>query len=167
MTLTGRGADVIIIDDPLKPDDAVSETQRKAANQWYDGTLYSRLNDKSKGVIIIIMQRLHEDDLVGHVLKQEGWELLSFPAIAEIEEEHVVETVFGARRFQRRIGAALHPARESIETLENIRQTIGGLPPEKWPSLKYGFYSREEDLKWAGSITSPKRSSPSFGRSRC
>ena len=123
--LTGRGTDVIIIDDPLKPDEAVSETQRNAANQWYDGTLYSRLNDKSKGVIIIIMQRLHEDDLVGHVLKQEGWELLSFPAIAEIEEEHVVETVFGARRFQRRIGAALHPARESIETLENIRQTIG------------------------------------------
>ncbi len=123
--LTGRGADVIIIDDPLKPDDAVSEVQRKAANQWYDATLYSRLNDKSKGVIIIIMQRLHEDDLVGHLLKQEGWEILSFPAIAEIDEEHVVETIFGPRRFYRPTGAALHPERESIETLEKIRQTIG------------------------------------------
>jgi hypothetical protein len=44
--LTGRGADFIIIDDPLKPDEALSETQRKAVNEWFDHTLYSRLNDK-------------------------------------------------------------------------------------------------------------------------
>ena len=47
--LTGRGADLIIIDDPLKPDEALSETQRKAVNEWYDHTLYSRLNDKQSG----------------------------------------------------------------------------------------------------------------------
>ncbi len=68
--LTGRGADLILIDDPLKPDEALSEAQRQACNEWYDHTLYSRLNDKRNGVIII-MQRLHEDDLVGHVLGQE------------------------------------------------------------------------------------------------
>ena len=67
--LTGRGADFVIIDDPLKPGDAMSESRRVAANEWFDGTLYSRLNDKTKGVIVIIMQRLHEDDLVGHVLR--------------------------------------------------------------------------------------------------
>jgi hypothetical protein len=60
--LTGRGADFIVIDDPLKPEEALSETQRKAANEWFSHTLYSRLNDKSAGCIIIIMQRLHEDD---------------------------------------------------------------------------------------------------------
>src|SRR5579864_9508878 len=81
--LTGRGADIIILDDPLKPDEALSETQRKAVNDWFDHTLYSRLNDKRSGVIIIIMQRLHEDDLVGHVLEQEEWRLLRLPAIAE------------------------------------------------------------------------------------
>src|SRR6201997_2219051 len=80
--LTGRGADIIVIDDPLKPEEALSEAQRQAANQWYDHTLYSRLNDKHRGAIVIIMQRLHEDDLVGHVLAQEQWEVLSFPAIA-------------------------------------------------------------------------------------
>jgi hypothetical protein len=100
--LTGRGADLIIIDDPLKPDEAMSEAQRKNANDWYDSTLYSRLNHKTKGCIVIIMQRLHEDDLVGHVLKQEGWQLLSFPAIAETDEEHVVDTVFGQRPKSRR-----------------------------------------------------------------
>ena len=74
--LTGRGADVIIVDDPLKPIDAMSDARRNAANEWYDGTLYSRLNDKAKGAIIIIMQRLHEDDLAGHVLTQEAWDLV-------------------------------------------------------------------------------------------
>jgi hypothetical protein len=44
--LTGRGADIIVIDDPLKHEEALSQTQRQAANEWYDHTLYSRLNDK-------------------------------------------------------------------------------------------------------------------------
>src|SRR5436189_149750 len=66
--LTGRGADLILIDDPLKPEEALSEARRNATNDWYANTLYSRLNDKRRGAIVIIMQRLHEDDLVGHVL---------------------------------------------------------------------------------------------------
>jgi predicted phage terminase large subunit-like protein len=123
--LTGRGADLIIIDDPLKPDEAMSEAQRRNANEWYDSTLYSRLNHKAEGCIIIIMQRLHENDLVGHVLEQEGWELLSFPALAEADEEHVVDTVLGPRRFTRKNGEALHPAREPTETIQRIRETIG------------------------------------------
>src|SRR2546421_268980 len=69
--LTGRGADIILIDDPLKPEEALSEAQRNAANDWFVHTLYSRLNDKRSGAIVIIMQRLHEDDLVGHVLAQQ------------------------------------------------------------------------------------------------
>src|SRR5467141_556708 len=71
--LTGRGADLILIDDPLKPEEALSEARRNATNDWYANTLYSRLNDKRHGAVVIIMQRLHEDDLVGHVLGQEPW----------------------------------------------------------------------------------------------
>ena len=74
--LTGRGADIILIDDPLKPEEALSAVRRKAANEWFDHTLYSRLNDKRHGAIVIIMQRLHEDDLAGHVLEQEPWEVV-------------------------------------------------------------------------------------------
>ena len=70
--LTGRGADFIILDDPIKPDDAISESQRRSTNNWYDNTVVSRLNDKRTGCIIIIMQRLHEDDLVGHVKEHGG-----------------------------------------------------------------------------------------------
>jgi predicted phage terminase large subunit-like protein len=124
--LTGRGADFIIIDDPLKPDEALSETQRNAANAWYDHTLYSRLNDKKTGCIILIMQRLHEDDLVGHVLSQNGsWKVLRFPAIAEENESYVTDTVLGRRRFERRAGEALHPERESLEILRDIREIQG------------------------------------------
>jgi hypothetical protein len=49
--LTGHGADIIINDDPLKPEEALSQTQRRAANEWFDHTLYSRLNDKQQGAI--------------------------------------------------------------------------------------------------------------------
>jgi predicted phage terminase large subunit-like protein len=123
--LTGRGADIIIIDDPLKPEEALSDAQRRAANEWYDHTLYSRLNDKRHGAIVIVMQRLHEDDLVGHVLAQEEWEIIRFPAIAEADEVHRIDTLFGPRCFTRRRGEALHPNREPIETLDRIRRTVG------------------------------------------
>ena len=103
----------------------MSETRRKSVNDWYDNTLLSRLNDKQHGVIIIVMQRVHQDDLVGHVLEQDGWEVLSFPAIAEEDETFAIEDILGRRRFQRRKGEALHPQRESLETLGKIRSTIG------------------------------------------
>ena len=123
--LTGRGADIIIIDDPLKPEEALSQAQRQAANDWFDHTLYSRLNDKQNGAIVLIMHRLHEDDLVGHVLAQEPWEVVRFPAIAEEDETWAVETLWGPRHFTRRRGEALHPEREPPEMLEQIRRTIG------------------------------------------
>ena len=66
--LTGRGADWIIIDDPMKPDEAMSETRRKFVNDWYYNSLLSRLNNKEEGRIVILMQRLHQDDLVGRIL---------------------------------------------------------------------------------------------------
>jgi hypothetical protein len=93
--LTGRGADLIIIDDPLKPEEALSQAQRQAANDWFDHTLYSRLNDTRTGAIILIMHRLHEDDLAGHVLAQEDWDVVRFPAIAEDDESYAFDIELG------------------------------------------------------------------------
>jgi hypothetical protein len=123
--LTGRGADLIIIDDPLKPEEALSDAQRRAVNDWYSNTLYSRLNDKQRGRIILIMQRLHEDDLVGHLLGQEDWEVVSLPAIAEQDETHLIETPYGKSLLSRKAGDLLHPERESLATLKQIRHTLG------------------------------------------
>jgi predicted phage terminase large subunit-like protein len=123
--LTGRGADLIVIDDPLKPEEALSDGRRQGANEWYDSTLYSRLNDKAAGAVVLVMHRLHEDDLAGHVLAQEAWEVARFPAIAESDETHGAETVAGRKSYSRRRGEALHPAREPLPVLEAIRRTIG------------------------------------------
>src|SRR6201993_927446 len=158
--LTGRGADLILIDDPLKPEEALSEARRNATNDWYANTLYSRLNDKRRGGIVIIMQRLNEDDLVGHVLGQEPWEVVSFPAIAEADEVHEIATIGEPQRFTRRPGGRLPPAREPLPTLEHIRRTIGeynfagqyqqspaplggGLVKEAW-FKRYGEHERPE-----------------------
>jgi predicted phage terminase large subunit-like protein len=124
--LTGRGADIVIIDDPLKPADALSEAGRPAVNEWYDNTLYSRLNDKTTGAIVIIMQRLHQDDLVGHVLEQEPWEVVSFPAIAERDDEFIIDIPYGGpHTFRRKAGNVLQPDREPKDVLDGIRKAIG------------------------------------------
>src|SRR5262249_50621402 len=123
--LTGRGADLIIIDDPLKPEEALSQAQRQAANDWYDHTLYSRLNDKLEGAIVLIMHRLHEDDLTAHVLAQEEWEAVRLPALAEADEALCADPALGPQCFTRRRGEALQPEREPPAMLAHIRRTIG------------------------------------------
>ena len=116
---------MIIIDDPLKPEEALSQAQRQAANEWYDHTLYSRLNDKLSGAIVLVMHRLHEDDLAGHVMAQEDWDVVRLPVIAEEDEWHRVETVFGRQGFGREAGEPLHPEREPREMLAQLRRTLG------------------------------------------
>jgi predicted phage terminase large subunit-like protein len=123
-TLTGRGADLIIVDDPLKAEEAMSEPARKRVIDWYGGTLVSRLNDKENGPIVVIMQRLHELDLAGHLLEQGGWEHLELPAIAV--DDSVIAIGRGKVKT-RRIGDVLHPERESKETLDRIKAESGSL----------------------------------------
>src|SRR5262245_55222358 len=120
--LTGRGADIIIIDDALKADDALSESRRRSVNEWYDNTLRSRLNNQERGAIIIVMQRLHADDLVAHVQQHESWVVLSFPAIAEQDETHDVPTPYGRRRIQRKTDEILQPTLLSASRLADLRQ---------------------------------------------
>lgn len=123
--MIGRGADVIIIDDALKPDEALSDVQRKAVNEWFSNSVVSRLNNKDEGCIIVIQQRLHEDDLPGHLLGQKGWEVLCLPSIAEDIQEFAIDTIFGPVRYRREIDDVLHPARESREALEQLSRTMG------------------------------------------
>jgi len=122
--LTGRGADLIIIDDPMKADDAQSDTRRRSVNEWYDNTLRSRLNHQEEGAIILVMQRLHADDLVAHVQQSETWEVLSFPAIAEQDETYNIVTPYGRKRIFWRVGEILQPALLSAATLESARRAM-------------------------------------------
>jgi hypothetical protein len=90
----------------------------------------SRLNSKEYGVIILVMQRLHQDDLAGAVLDREPWEVLALPAIAIDDESYPYEDLFGERVFRRTSGEALHPERDSVEILLKIREPVRGQDPQ-------------------------------------
>ena len=123
-TLTGRGGNLVIIDDPLKPQDAHSQAAREGLKQWYGHTLLSRLDHKGEDAIILVMQRLHPDDLVGHVLEQEGWTHLNLPAICELDAQIPLGV---GRSHYRRAGDVLHSARESVEALNELKAAMGSM----------------------------------------
>jgi hypothetical protein len=85
-TLTGLGGNLFVIDDPLKLGDAMSDSVRARVIEWYRSTLLSRGDDKTAMRIVVVMQRVHEMDLVGHLLEQGGFEVLNLPAIAQRTE---------------------------------------------------------------------------------
>jgi predicted phage terminase large subunit-like protein len=120
-TLTGRGGDVIIIDDPIKPQDAQSKSTREKTVQWYENTLLSRLDDKKTGAIVLVMQRLHMDDLAGHLLERGGFEHLCLPAIAEVDETIPLDH---QHIHFRKAGEVLDPAREPREALEKLKSAM-------------------------------------------
>jgi predicted phage terminase large subunit-like protein len=121
-TLTGRGGSLIIIDDPLKPEEALSRVARDRVRQWFDGTLYPRLDDKARDSIVLVMQRLHLDDLAGYLLEKGGWHHLNLPAIA-VEPQRI--EIGPKRYFDRAIGDLLHPERETPSVLEEAKANLG------------------------------------------
>jgi predicted phage terminase large subunit-like protein len=119
--LTGLGGDCFIIDDPQKPADA--QPLRDSLNGWFSNTLMSRLDNKETGAIIVVMQRVHLNDLTGYLIENsDGWTMLNLAAIAEEDERIPI----GEQRYhRRRAGEALHPEHESLATLELLRRELG------------------------------------------
>lgn len=123
--ITGMGADILNIDDPVKDfQEAQSPTIRQAVWDWYTSTAYTRLSPG--GGVLLTMTRWHKDDLAGRLLEKmatgEGdqWTVIRFPAIATVDEPH------------RKAGEALHPERWSLEYLDRIKSTLGGF---QWAAL--------------------------------
>lgn len=122
-TLTGRGGDVIIIDDPMKGDDAESGSALKSVRTWHADTLASRADNKSKSRQLLVMQRLHQDDLSGHLLASGQWEHLSLPAIATEPERIPVGP--NGMVWTRQVGDLLDPEQEPLNVLESLRHEMG------------------------------------------
>jgi predicted phage terminase large subunit-like protein len=121
-TITGLGGNLIIIDDPLNAADAMSAAERTKVNDFYSSALLSRLDNKISGSIIIVMQRLHDQDLAGTVLRQGTYKLLALPAIATSAQRVPI----GDGQFHdRRIGDVLHPQREPLPILEELEKGMG------------------------------------------
>lgn len=119
--VTGAGADFLIVDDPLNADNANSEVAIENANNWFDQVYSTRLNDPKKGCMIVIMQRLHEKDLSGHLLKKGGWEHLRLPLISEKDE--VISK--GNIRIERKEGDLLHPERIGESEVIQLKNILG------------------------------------------
>lgn len=121
--LVGRGADLIVIDDPIAPGRVHDESRRRAVNKWFDAEVLQRLNDKTEGAVIVVMQRLHIDDLSGHLLAgEQPWIQLSLPAIATEEE---IWTLSRGQVFTRKKFEPLAPAIDSQLTLFKRMLDIG------------------------------------------
>jgi predicted phage terminase large subunit-like protein len=121
-TLTGLGGNLIIIDDPVKPGDALSEAVRTRVIEWYRSTLLSRADDKKAARIVLVMQRVHQDDLAGYLQEQGGFEVLNLPAIAQRNETYFLGD---GRTYDRQKGELLHPAHEPAHVLAELKREMG------------------------------------------
>ena len=128
-TITGEGGDIIIFDDPhnVRAIGGASDVARKKTLRFWDESMPSRLNDQERGVFIVIMQRVHERDLSGHILTTEmGWTHLCLPAVYEPKHPHPIRTSVVRRstgevwKDPRAEGEALWPARYSLEALQRM-----------------------------------------------
>ena len=122
----GLGADLIVVDDPIKAQDALSAVERRKVKEFYDNTLSTRLNDKATGQIVIVMQRLHEDDLVGHVLAKEPWEVSRIPAI-EIEDSTYRTGPRPSDVHRRKPGELIHADRDDGGIIDQARRNLGSM----------------------------------------
>lgn len=127
--LTGKGADLLIIDDPVKNDEeARSETMREKAKSWYDATFSTRL-DSTNGAVVVVQTRWDEADLSGYLLEKEkieaeGWTILVLPAIAETEKAKYPPSCTVLPDW-RQPGEALNPERFNEQALATIKNRVG------------------------------------------
>jgi predicted phage terminase large subunit-like protein len=120
---TGEGGDAIIVDDPHNAQEAQSDTMRENALTWWDETMSTRLNDPKTGAKVIVMQRLHERDLSGHVLEQGGYEHLCLPAEYEVKP---FVCLAGLSHDQReRAGELLWPERFDDKAIAELKTRLG------------------------------------------
>ncbi|HEX3944951.1 MAG TPA: phage terminase large subunit [Rhizomicrobium sp.] len=120
-SLTGRGADYLIIDDPIKPQDADSEVVRTRNNEWVDKTAMSRQEHLGTSRILVVQQRLHADDLSG-MLIEKGWPHLVIPAIATERRRY---SVGGGKFYNRPKGELLQPGRDRPQDYEDLKRQHG------------------------------------------
>lgn len=121
-SITGEGGDFIVVDDPHNVKEAESEVIRQAALEWWDLVMSTRANDPKTSARIIIMQRVHESDLAGHVLAQGGWEHLRLPA--ELDDKPC-RTCLGWEDPRKEPGELLWPARFGKPEIDALKTQLG------------------------------------------
>ena len=121
--ITGEGGDILIIDDPHNPTHIYSNKRRQNVIEWFESTFSSRINNKSKGAIVLVMQRLHMEDLAGYLLNTAPniWQLLKIPVIAN---DHRIYQIMD-RSYCQNEGEILHNQRYSEDILAKTETEMG------------------------------------------
>lgn len=122
---TGEGGDILIIDDPHNPTQIHSYKMRQKVIDWFEQTFVSRLNNRNKGAIILVMQRLHSDDLAGYLRKDSNWHHLKIPAISSDDYFFNLKTNSYTKKYQYVRGETLESYKEPIDCLTKLEQEIG------------------------------------------
>jgi hypothetical protein len=115
--VTGHGADLIIVDDPLDANKANSQAERDNVKSFFEQALSSRIDNPKTGAIIVVAQRLHEDDLPGHLLRTGPWDHVNLPFLAPEDVTYPI----GPRLWHRRAGEPLSPVRFGADEIAAIR----------------------------------------------
>lgn len=125
----GEGGDFLIMDDPVKADEADSEVTRDTANHWFKQSFMTRLNDRVNGVVIVIMQRLHYQDLTAVLMEQGGWENLCLPLYLEEQPRKIYFGSITKKKEKREkvwnVGEVLQPKRFPPEVIEQLKKDLG------------------------------------------
>ena len=125
---TGEGGDIILVDDPLNSLDRNSEAVIESTLDWWDSAMSTRLNDPQSGGIVVVMQRLHERDLTGHILENEtGWEHLVLPGIYEKNHKYPMVSTIGIEDPRTEEGELLWPKRYNREEIDRLKRVLGAL----------------------------------------
>ena len=119
---TGHGGDGIVIDDPHNALEAQSDAMRESTLEWFDQAMSTRLNNPKTGAIVLVMQRLHETDLAGHVLKAGGYEHLCLPAEYEGTK---FKTSIGWTDPREQDGSLLWPERFGRDEIDALKRQLG------------------------------------------
>jgi predicted phage terminase large subunit-like protein len=154
--VTGRGFNLIVLDDPLSAHDMRSSAERERVKDAFDGMIATRLDNPAKGAIIVVHQRLHVDDLSGHLIRKGGWKHISLPLTAQETTTYRI----GAHTWERRIGDILLPETYTdavIQDLQKNRAAFFAAQYQQNPTAAQGEYINPESIDRFESLPSQAR----------
>ncbi|CAK8162415.1 conserved hypothetical protein [Candidatus Xenohaliotis californiensis] len=120
-SITGEGGDYLILDDPINPAHCHNTGVLKNTVDWFERVFMTRINNRKKGVVVLIMQRLDQNDLSGVLLKKCGWESLSLPLVSKKDCSIAIDS----KIYKRKAGELLHESYQDAEVVHKLRQEVG------------------------------------------
>lgn len=165
-SVLGKGGDTLLLDDPLDPQMAASDSERKSANNWVHSVFLNRLNNPATGAVIVTGQRLHQMDTFGLLLEAEPatWRHVAVPMEAEADTDIVLPK--SGRIWHRPKGDILLPQRFSTQEIQNRKAQpfIWASQNQQHPVRPEGNLLRWVDVRYWGATDGDERLPPQFSR---